>query len=142
MLSVLMKKTQARTQSCTICEALLGSFSFGVKATKTVLSEVYKKYVFCDHWSLSAAWKVLQANDTSAVGGLIKLGSKHFDQWKDLCSINVEYYYHDLQSRCMYKLHDIDQHMVNETEYVNLVRCTRMTWKKSFALFCKLFSYR
>jgi len=35
-----------------------------------VLAELYKKYVFCEHQSLFAAWKVLRAIDNLAVGSL------------------------------------------------------------------------
>ncbi len=44
LLSVLMKKMQAVTRLRTIGEALFGSCIFGIEATKTVLSEVYKNY--------------------------------------------------------------------------------------------------
>lgn len=70
LLSVLMKKMQAVTRLCTIGEPLFGSCIFGIEATKTVSSEAYKNYIFCEHRSLFEAWKELGAIGTAAVGGL------------------------------------------------------------------------
>jgi hypothetical protein len=65
-----MKHTHPITHLRAVCDALFGLAIFGVAVTKTVLGEVYKKYIFEDHRSKFAPWRVLRAIDLSSVGGL------------------------------------------------------------------------
>jgi hypothetical protein len=65
-----MKHTHPITRLHTICEAIFGAAIFGAAVTKTVLAEVYKKYIFEDHRSSFAPWRVLKVIDLSPVGGL------------------------------------------------------------------------
>jgi hypothetical protein len=47
-LAIIMRKTQPVTWLHVICEVLFSNVIFGVEATKTVLEEIYKKYIFMD----------------------------------------------------------------------------------------------
>jgi hypothetical protein len=113
LLSVIMKKTQAVTRLRTVCEALFRSSIFGVEATKVVLAELYKKYVFCEHQSLFAAWKVLRAIDTLAVGGLNHNGIETLQTVEKL----KKYERGVLPSRssvqrCAYELNEVGQQLI------------------------------
>jgi hypothetical protein len=70
LLAIIMKRTHPITRLRAVCDAIFGLAIFGVAVTKTVLSEVYKKYIFEEHRSKFAPWRVLRAIDLSSVGGL------------------------------------------------------------------------
>jgi hypothetical protein len=70
LMAVIMKHTHPITRLRTVCHALFGAAIFGAAVTKDVLSEVYKKYIFEEHRSTFASWRVLRAIDLSPVGGL------------------------------------------------------------------------
>jgi len=65
-----MKHTQPITRLCAVCDAIFGLAIFGASVTKTVLGEVYKKYIFEDHRSMFAPWRVIRAIDLSSIGRL------------------------------------------------------------------------
>jgi hypothetical protein len=65
LLSVLMKSTHPITRLRTVCDAIFEKAIFGASVTKLVLQEIYKKYIYKEHRSLFAPWKILRAIDLS-----------------------------------------------------------------------------
>jgi hypothetical protein len=70
VMSVLMRKTMPLSRLRVVCDALFHNCIFGVDVTKSMLSEIYKKFFFHEQRSVFSPWKVLRAIDLSSVGGL------------------------------------------------------------------------
>jgi hypothetical protein len=112
LMAVIMKHTHPITRLRTVCHALFGAAIFGAAVTKAVLSEVYKKYIFEEHRSTFAPWRVLRAIDLSPVGGL------NFNGVETLRNVEeLELYQRGILvlparssiQRASYELHDLGQ---------------------------------
>jgi hypothetical protein len=109
-LAVIMRKTQQITRLRAVCESLFDKAIFGVTATKLVLREVHRKFIYPEQKQIFAPWKILRAIDVSAVGGLNYNGVETLRSVEDL----AEYQRGLLPSRSQiqraaYELHNVAQ---------------------------------
>jgi hypothetical protein len=58
-LGIIMRKTQSITRLRVVSDAQFNNVIFGVEAARTVLDEIYKKYIFVEQRRVFMPWKIL-----------------------------------------------------------------------------------
>jgi hypothetical protein len=141
LMSVLMRKTKPVSRLRVICDALLQNCVFGVEATKTMLSDLYKRFYFQEQRNVFAAWKVLRSIDLSSVGGLNYNGLETLRNVEEL----ERYQRGILPSRssvqkASYELHDIGQQVIPfEKKQCNIGEMYQYDYERFLRFILKIF---
>ena len=141
LMSVLMRKTKPVSRLRVICDALFQNCVFGVEATKTMLSDLYKRFYFQEQRNVFAAWKVLRSIDLSSVGGLNYNGLETLRNVEEL----ERYQRGILPSRssvqkASYELHDIGQRVIPfEKKQCNIGEMYQYDYERFLRFILKIF---